>query len=194
MFSTNAYTQNANLKIKVNDPVPLLPNKTLDGKTIDENYYKGHITLVSFMFIGCVPCMNEIGVLNKIKKEYTANKQFQMLCVARQMKQQMVQFNATDSSIFSRIRRAMNVDSIQYSIQPACNDEASKILTEGNHITVKSECTTLEEKYGITSFPTIFYVDKKGIVRKIKQGGPPAQNDTFFYKEVKRDIDSLLSE
>lgn len=48
----------------LNHPMPSLHNKTLDGRTIDANYYKDHITLVSFMYIGCLPCMYEIDALN----------------------------------------------------------------------------------------------------------------------------------
>jgi cytochrome oxidase Cu insertion factor (SCO1/SenC/PrrC family) len=59
----------------LNHPIPLLPNKTLDGKIIDENYYKGHVSIVSFMYIGCFPCMNEISTLNKIKEDYGSNEQ-----------------------------------------------------------------------------------------------------------------------
>jgi thiol-disulfide isomerase/thioredoxin len=66
----------------------LLKTATVAGKAVDEAYYKGHVTVVSFMYIGCLPCMNEIALLNKLKKEY-AEMGVQVLCVAAQMKQQM---------------------------------------------------------------------------------------------------------
>jgi len=182
----------------LNHPMPLLPNKTLDGRTIDENYYKGHITIVSCMFIGCYPCMMEIGILNKIKAEYANNEQLQILCVARQMSKQMQQFNADDTTLFSRIRKALKVDPITYTIQPACDDAESKMVKSGadssQHIEIKSECNTITEKYGFTAFPTIFYVDKKGIVRKIETGGPGIPNDANFHDKVKAEIDQLLEE
>ena len=179
--------------------MPLLPAKTLDGRTIDENYYKGHVTIVSFMFIGCLPCMNEISTLNKIKEAYAASEKLQILCVARQMREQMAQFNSTDNTTYpGMIRKALNADPIQYSIQPACDDAASKMVINGDaenkHVDVKSECSTIEEKYGVNSFPTLFYVDKNGIIRKIEAGGPPTKNDPDFYNRVKKEIDLLLAE
>jgi thiol-disulfide isomerase/thioredoxin len=182
----------------VNHPMPLLPNKTLDGKTIDENYYKGHVTIVSCMAIACIPCMMEIGVLNKIKKEYANNEQLQILCVARQMGEQMRQFNGDDTSVFSRVRKAYKVDPITYTIQPACDDGESKMIKSGTYfaqeINLKSECNTLEEKFSVSAVPVIFYVDKKGIVRKVELGGPGTPNDANFHDKVKKEIDQLLAE
>ena len=129
----------------LNHPIPLLPNKTLDGKVIDEYYYKGHVTIVSFMYIGCLPCMDEINTLNKIYDEYSSNKQLQVLCVARQMREQMVAFNGNNKTIFSKIRNAWGVDPIKYSIQPACNDSISMIeKNTDDTMTLKSECATIE--------------------------------------------------
>ncbi len=178
---------------------PVLPNKTLDGKTIDDAYYKGHVTIVSFMFIGCLPCMNEIGVLNRIKREYAANDQLQILCIARQMREQMIQFNDdSKTSPFSMLRKAMKVDPITYTILPGCDEAPSKMkdtqTDSVREVYLKSECNTIEEKCGIAAFPTIFFVDKKGMVRKVKDGGPGKPNDEAFYNEVKQEIDALLSE
>ena len=114
-------------------PIPLLPNKTLDGKTIDESYYRGHVTIVSFMYIGCMGCMNEITTLNKLKEEYAGNDNVQILCVARQMRAQMMQFNSNDTAkpdsanlrgmSYGFLRKALHADHIAYTIQPACIDK-----------------------------------------------------------------------
>lgn len=178
----------------IGQPMPLLANKTLDGKTIDEGYFQNHITLVSFMYIGCPPCMNEIGILNKLKSEYSADSRFQLLCVARQMKEQMQQFNSDNSSMFSKIRKALSVDSMEYSVQPACSNEKSRMDSSEGNVTLKSECSTIEEKYGVVSYPTIFFVDKKGVIRKIDTGGPPTRNDTAFYNKLKQELTALLNE
>lgn len=176
----------------LNRPMPLLVNKTLDGKTIDKSYFKGHITVVSFMFIGCMPCMNEIGLLNKLNKEYHTNSGLQILCIARQMKEQMLQFNSDSKTMFSQLRKALNVDTISYSIQPACNNETSNMDSAGNNVSLKSECNTISDIYGVDRYPTIFFVDGEGIIRKIYTGGPPAKNDTAYYNKLKIEIDSLL--
>jgi len=176
----------------LNRPMPLLANKTLDGKIIDNNYFKGHITIVSFMFIGCMPCMNEIGLLNKLNKEYHTDSRLQILCIARQMKEQMLQFNSDGKTMFSQLRKALNVDPITYSIQPACSNEKSNMDSMGNNVSLKSECNTISDIYGVDRYPTIFFVDEEGIIRKIYTGGPPAKNDTAYYNKLKIEIDSLL--
>jgi len=176
----------------LNRPMPLLANKTLDGKIIDNNYFKGHITIVSFMFIGCMPCMNEIGLLNKLNKEYHTDSRLQILCIARQMKEQMLQFNSDSKTMFSQLRKALKVDTITYSIQPACCNEKSNIDSTGNNVSLKSECNTISDIYGVDRYPTIFFIDEEGIIRKIYTGGPPAKNDTAYYNKLKIEIDSLL--
>ena len=188
-----------NSETLVGHPIPLLPNKTLDGKTIDENYFRGHVTVVTFMAIGCMPCMYEINSLNKIQKEYAA-RGVQVLCVARQMRDQMVQFNSDDKkSYFSMLRNAVKVEPIKYDIQPACADKKSaleekKDTARNVEVTLKMECNTLEEKYGITAIPATFYVNKNGIVRSTTIGGPGKPNDPDYLSEVKKVIDQLLAE
>ena len=181
----------------LNKPMPLLPAKTLDGKTIDAQYYKGHITVVSFMYIGCPPCMNEIGMLNRLNDEYKS-RHVQFLCVARQMREQMVQFNDDSTSLFGKLRKALGVPPMNYSIQPACADAESKMIKGGSdseqHIDMKSECSTITDVFGVTAFPTAFFVNKQGVIRTIKRGGPPNQHDEHFYEEMKARIDSMLAE
>ena len=176
--------------------MPLLSNKTLDEKIIDENYYKGHVTVVSFMFIGCFPCMNEITILNKLHDEYLQNDKVQILCVARQMKEQMIEFNSNKKNYFNSLRMALVADSIKYSIQPACDDGKSKMVIDEkiNTFSLKEECNTIEDRFGVNTFPTMFYIDKKGLVRKIDIGGPSSKNDSTFYNKVKNEIDILLAE
>lgn len=177
----------------LNHPMPVLSNETLDGKVIDANYYKDHLTIVSFMYIGCPPCMNEIGLLNRITREYRSDSRVQVLCIARQMKKQMVQFNSNEQTVFSSLRKAMGAEPIEYAIQPACNDGKSTMDSIDGNVTLKSECTTIEDVYGVDAFPTIFFVDNKGIIRKIQHGGPAEKNDSSFYHELKGVVDSLLS-
>jgi alkyl hydroperoxide reductase subunit AhpC len=181
----------------LNKPMPLMKTATVAGKVVDETYYRGHVTVVSFMYIGCLPCMNEIALLNKLKKEY-AEMGVQVLCVAAQMKQQMIDMNADGTTMFSKLRMAMGAEAIRYDIQPACPDAVSKMQQSGDsenqNITLRSECDVITDVYGVHSFPTLFYVDKKGVIRKIKKGGPGEKNDMALYAELKADVDKLLAE
>lgn len=188
----------------LNKPMPTLPGETLDGKTVDEHYYKGHLTLVTFMYIGCPPCMNEIGALNRLKTELAGDDRFQILCVARQTRTQMLNFSGINKSTASSIRRAQGADSIQYDVLPACGDVASKMdstikrtitgkdtNTEVN-IRLNTECDIIQQVFGITAYPAAFWVDENGTIKKISQGGPSANHDNAFYTELKAEADSML--
>src|SRR5687767_220505 len=63
----------------LNKPIPEFTGQTLAGKKIDKAYYKGKVTLVNFMFIGCMPCMKEISALNQLHLNNIANSKFQVL-------------------------------------------------------------------------------------------------------------------
>jgi peroxiredoxin len=164
----------------------LLHEKTLDGKTINSSYYKGHVTIVSFMYIGCPPCMHEIYTLNRINDEYR-NRGVQVLCVARQTRDQMEEFNCNRA-----LRKTYHADSIRYSIQPGCESKTEKDIS--GKMIIKNECRLMKEKFDITGYPTNFFVDKKGIVRSIHMGGPVVTNDPDFYDSIKNEVDSLLAE
>lgn len=183
----------------VGHPPPLLPAKTLDGKTVDEGYYKGHVTIVSAMYIGCLPCMYEISTLNRIKRDYAGDNRVQILCMARQMRSQMVDFNSDEKNLMNSIRKAIGAERIEYDIQPACEDAPSKMEQKVTgdsdvYINIKSECSIIEEQFGIRSYPTILFIDKKGVVRNVHTGGPGKNNDTTFYDKIKKEVDELLAE
>lgn len=174
---------------------PTWQGNTTSGKQIDASYYKGRVTLVTFMYIGCPPCMNEINMLNRLQQEYKTDTRVQILAVARQTTQQMADFNATNNTILSKIRQALGVEPIAYEILPVCGDNGTALDTNSAVITISSECDILERTLGIQMYPTTIFIDKAGIVRTVQTGGPMSKTDDSFYNEkLKKQIDQLLSE
>ncbi len=196
MYITNAYAIPAADSLQ-GKPMPLIAARTLSGKVVDTGYFKGHVTIVSFMYIGCPPCMYEISTLNAIHDEYAADGSVQVLTVARQMPEQMQLFNSQRKSDFSVYRKVFHVDSIRYDIQPACPVARSKMKRSGSGesetIYLTSECSVIEDTYGVTSYPTTFYVDGKGIIRRVIKGGPSMNNSPLFYEEMKQAVEQLLA-
>ena len=47
---------------------------TMDGKTIDRNYFLGKVTLINFWMKSCGPCISEIPGLSKLKEEFGTEK------------------------------------------------------------------------------------------------------------------------
>ncbi len=43
---------------------------SLDGKTIDKNYFAGKVSAINFWFEGCHPCEDEMPVFNKLVDRY----------------------------------------------------------------------------------------------------------------------------
>lgn len=54
--------------------LPAFEVKTMDGKLIDEQYFKDKLTIINFWFIGCEPCIAEIPGLDKLVATYGKDK------------------------------------------------------------------------------------------------------------------------
>ncbi|MGB3077443.1 MAG: TlpA disulfide reductase family protein [Saprospiraceae bacterium] len=50
--------------------LPEFGGTTVDGKIIDENYFKGKVTVLNFWFVGCQGCEKEMPGLNKVVEKY----------------------------------------------------------------------------------------------------------------------------
>ena len=56
-------------RIWVGKPAPTFSAALVDGKTVDLPY-KGEVTLLSFWFAACPPCITEIPSLNKLQTDF----------------------------------------------------------------------------------------------------------------------------
>ncbi|MBL0095946.1 MAG: TlpA family protein disulfide reductase [Bacteroidetes bacterium] len=84
--------------------IPSFTGKTLSNKTVDSLYFKDKLTLISFFYIGCAPCMREIPVLNRLNKHY-AGKPVQLLAIGSHPPAQLAVFDPGDSSNTETITR-----------------------------------------------------------------------------------------
>lgn len=188
-------------------PMPEITGQTLSGKPINQAYFTGKVTLVNFMFVGCMPCMKEISVLNKLHFNNKATPAFQVLGVSANTAEQLNRFNAeNDTTIYSRIRKIFKAAPIAYDLMPEC--EKRKPFPENS---LGAECQVISRKFKTNGYPVSFLIDKKGTIRKVFPGFPmPKDALTFnekgemisvaevnsepFIKELQAEIDKLLSE
>lgn len=61
---------------------PAFSVKTVDGKTLDQASLKGKVLVLSFWFIGCPGCLEEIPDLDKIAAKYAGNPNVVFLALA----------------------------------------------------------------------------------------------------------------
>jgi peroxiredoxin len=70
----NIDTSLVNESSMLNKPAPGFRLKDITGKTYSLQDLKGKIVVLNFWFIGCKPCVNEMPVLNAIKKGFDPSK------------------------------------------------------------------------------------------------------------------------
>jgi peroxiredoxin len=192
----------------LNKPMPEVTGSTLTGKKIDKAYFKGKVTFVNFMFIGCFACMKEINALNQLHDSNKGNTTFQILGISANTAEQLLHFNSVDTSTYSRIRMALKTEPIAYDLMAEC---AIQSIKQAN--TLGRECTTISERFLFNAHPTSFLIDKKGTIRKVITGFTLSKDDGFvfdesgklvtmgtgkgnkeFLKELQTEIDRLMAE
>lgn len=166
LFVSSAYKSNSNDPTRLlNRKVPTIKAVASNGQVIDTDYFKGKVTLISFMFIGCVPCMKEAPALNQLYKEVSPDS-LQMLCIAPHTAAQMSDYNSDTNNRLSLLRKANGVDPIPYPVVAECT--TTKVGRAPN--VLGPECNTLSSQFFVSGYPATVLVDRNGIVRKVYEG------------------------
>jgi len=66
----------------IDQPAPDYSALTLKENLITSTSQKGKLTIINFWYIGCIPCMEEIPLLNKIAEKYKNNPDIKFLAVS----------------------------------------------------------------------------------------------------------------
>jgi thiol-disulfide isomerase/thioredoxin len=157
---------------------PDITGKTTRGKEIDAAYFRHKLTLVSFFYIGCAPCMREIPVLNRLQEHYRG-KPFRVLGVAPHTAEALRIFDPADTSTANRTPR------IQYDVLPECIAEAAADNPA-------RRCHTVSAKFGVSAYPTAVFIGGKGELLMTTEGFPMRENDEETFQEMIRLVDALL--
>jgi len=173
----------------VNKRMPYFEGTTISGMKVDSSFFRNKVTLISFMYIGCPPCMREIRQLNKLKKENT-HPDFQILGICAGTAQQLADFNSDNATIYSQARKKAKVDSLEYFLLPECASEKEKKTPN----TLGPECYVISKLFKVFAYPTSFLIDKKGKVRYAFSGYVTEQDEEAYIKELKAEIASLLAD
>lgn len=171
----------------LNKKMPQIVGLTVKNVKIDSNYFKNKVTLITFFYVGCPPCMNEIAALMKLKK----NKDFQVLYIAPHTASQMKQFNSDYNNDYSFIRNYYKAQKITFDILPECEKEAERYVGEDKN-TIKPECGRISQLFHVFGYPATFIIDRKCIVRSAHYGFSVEKKDSSEVKKLQREIDICL--
>ena len=157
---------------------PCLQGKTLSGINADSTYYNGKLTIISFFYIGCMPCMKEIPVLNRLKDHY-AGRNLQILAVAPHNARQLREWNVKELTALYK------TEPIRYDILPECSDSLDK---PG----FSPLCYTQSRKFGVNAYPTAVFVNGNGEIIMNVEGFPMRDNSEETFQEMLKMIEGFM--
>ena len=165
--------------------VPNFEGIANNGKAINSEYFKGKVTLINFMYIGCPPCMQELPMLLQLYKRLDSSRS-QILCIAPHTKEQIEAFNSNKPSIYSVVRNYFGADSIPYAILPECPLAKRK----KNPRTMAPECDLISSKFKVDGYPMSFLVDGNLRIVKVYEGFATGR-DSLYISQITKDIESI---
>ncbi len=177
----------------VGKKVPVFKRQTLNSMTVDTSFFKNKVTLITFMYLGCKPCMYEARQLEKLYEEFK-NTDFQILCIAPHTADQLKDFNSDSGSDLANLRTYFKIDKLKYQIIPECDMEdpkRKKIDKDGSTI-IAPECNTISKLFKFNGYPQTFLIDKLGIIRISESGFSINSTDTSAMVKMRRQIKELL--
>lgn len=166
-------------------PLPAFSGITLNGTAIDSAWFKGKVTLISFFYIGCAPCMKEIPVLNRLQERLAA-KGFQIVGIAPHTARQLRLFYPGDSLLNNISLAQLRTQAIQYEMLPECPPD--------NLTGTAPRCYTISRQFGVQAWPTAFIVNRKGRIIMTKEGFPMRENMDETLEELVKEMEGYLRE
>lgn len=157
---------------------PALEGKTLSGIPADSTFTKGRLTILSFFYIGCMPCMKEIPVLNRLKDHF-AGRPVQIVAVAPHTARQLREWNTPENTGTYR------TESIRYTILPECTDSLDK---PG----FSPVCYTLSRRFGVNAYPTSVFIGPAGELLMNVEGFPLRDNQDETLRELIQTVEGFL--
>lgn len=142
VFSGNAQ------KLQVGDTAPVMRFISADNKKISPDFFKGKYLVVDFWATWCAPCIASFPHMNQLKKTVNGNK-VEFAIISYEPAAHIKRFFQQRKEIVSEARSLADVP-----------DTVSKALN--------NEFRTFSFiQYAVTSLPTTFIIDPKGLIQWI---------------------------
>ena len=151
------------LASRLHKPAPDFALPSLDGRTIKLSEQKGRVVVVDFWATWCGPCIQSFPSLQKVHEKYQSNPDVLILAL----------------NTWERDAGAQREERVR------------KFISDNKYtFTVLLDVPTVE-KYGVTSIPTKFVIDKKGEIAFESIGFDGGE---AMMRELSLEIDLLLAE
>lgn len=157
---------------------PALEGKTLSGIPADSAFTTGKLTILSFFYIGCMPCMKEIPVLNRLKDHFEG-RPVQIVAVAPHTARQLREWNVKELTALYK------TEPIRYAVLPECADSLDK---PG----FSPICYTLSRRFGVNAYPTSVFIGPTGELLMNVEGFPLRDNQDETLQELIRMVEGFL--
>jgi peroxiredoxin len=134
----------------------------LDGKNHSLSDYRGKWVVVNFWGTFCPPCVREMPLIQAQYEKWYPTGKVEML--------------------------AVNLDEPLVTVQSFIDDHVAEHAEEGAPVfPVLLDKDIVRKQFGVTSYPTTFFIDPEGVIKHIAIG------EMVLGKDPNRDIDALLT-
>jgi hypothetical protein len=144
---------------------------TMNGKGVDEDYFKNKNTVVVHFFIGCHAAMMAVKDLQKL--ESSGEAPFQILYLAQNTPQHIVDFNSAEDNMWSKVRKHYAIEPIEGDVVAVCTTESLQISVEDTLI--GQHCDTFAKEIRTKWSPTFVFVDSEGKIKSKQKGMLPKE-------------------
>lgn len=132
--------------------------KTVEGKTITNDYFNNSNTLVILFHLGCPPAMFLLKDLQLMEEDKSEN--YKILLIAENTKSQILEFNSDEKNAWSEMRKLYGIQKLTYDIIGECTKE--KVVEINGDLIISSQCRNIAKKLRTKSSPTTFKVNSEG--------------------------------
>lgn len=174
----------------VGKPAPRFELTAIDGQVVS-TVTPGEVTIISFWFVGCPPSMAQIPLINRLAEAYP---QVNVIGITPHIPSAISAYcdSSDHSHRFAAFREAYHLPIPSFPVVAACTQSPYV----GTNV-IGPDCKRISKDFKTKGYPRVFFVDKGGVVRAVKDGfyaQPTAAQMATETETYRAQIETLLAE